>query len=34
LIKNGTLLFVYGKDPEYLETSKFWMNRKFLYSNT
>jgi hypothetical protein len=23
LIKNGTLLFVYGKDPEYLETSKF-----------
>lgn len=23
LIKDGTLLFVYGKDPEYLETSKF-----------
>jgi len=23
LIKDGTLLFVYGKDPDYLETSKF-----------
>lgn len=23
LIKEGTLLFVYGKDPDYLETSKF-----------
>ena len=23
LIKNGTLLFVYGKDPSYSETSKF-----------
>ena len=23
LIKNGTLLFVYGRDPDYLKTSKF-----------
>jgi hypothetical protein len=27
LIKDGTLLFIYGKDPNYLATSKFWISR-------